>query len=55
LAPTVDAEGKRSVDVQLNALFRHSTLPLLLGVPLHLQRSPTSIGGRPPTVSIPDD
>jgi hypothetical protein len=28
-APTVDAEGKRSVDVQGNALFGHSTLPLL--------------------------
>jgi hypothetical protein len=27
--PTVDAEGKRSLDVKGNALFRHSTLPLM--------------------------
>ena len=27
--PTVEAEGKRSLDVKRNALFRHSTLPLL--------------------------
>jgi hypothetical protein len=28
-APTVEAEGKRSPDIKGNALFRHSTLPLL--------------------------
>jgi hypothetical protein len=28
-APTVDVRGKRSLDVKANALFRHSTQPLL--------------------------
>jgi hypothetical protein len=62
-ASTVEAEGKRSLEVKGNALFRHSTLPLL-----HARRSsssahessfeavhPASEGGRAELYLMTDD
>ena len=40
--PTVSAEGKRSVDVQGNALF-HNSNSACTGRSLHLQRSSTIV------------
>jgi hypothetical protein len=50
-APTVDAEGKRSPDVQLNALFRHFDAAAAARV-AHLRHSRVIVGGHPPPLSF---